>query len=351
MRCESRQQGRRQFLRLAGAGAIGLVLPLDRTRAAQSPREKPLRGIFPIAQTPFTESDKLDLDSLIEEVRFIDRGGVHGFVWPQLASEWETLSETERLEGAEAIARTGKNLRPAIVIGVQGPNAATAVKYAKHAAKVGADAIISLPPPNQGDPKALLDYYQEVGSATGLPLFVQAVGDMSVDSILEMYRNVPTLRYVKDEAGQPLARIRILREKSNEQLKVFSGSHGRTLIDEMIRGFSGSMPAASFADLYASAWDLWHDGKKREAIETFGNAALLIHEVSTYDEGMKYILYLRGVFKTYQLRGRGTRAAPAATPSAAALASGVMGNRTPLDDTAKQVLREILALMKPYLRA
>jgi 4-hydroxy-tetrahydrodipicolinate synthase len=174
---------------------------------------------------------------------------------------------------------------------------------------------------------------------------------MSVDSILEMYRNVPTLRYVKDETGQPLARIRILREKSNEQLKVFSGSHGRTLIDEMIRGFSGSMPAASFADLYASAWDLWHDGKKREAIETFGNAALLIHEVITYDEGMKYILYLRGVFKTYQLRGRGTRAAPAATPSAVALASGVMGNRTPLDDTAKQVLREILALMKPYLRA
>ena len=107
---------------------------------------KPLRGIFPVAQTPFTESNKLDLDSLIEEVRFIDRGGVHGFVWPQMASEWMTLSEAERLEGNEAIASTGKKLRPAIVIGVQAPNVATAVKYAKHAEKVGADAIISLPP-------------------------------------------------------------------------------------------------------------------------------------------------------------------------------------------------------------
>lgn len=36
--------------------------------------------------------------------------------------------------------------RPALVLGVQGPNADAAVRYAIHAKKVGADAIISLPP-------------------------------------------------------------------------------------------------------------------------------------------------------------------------------------------------------------
>ena len=41
---------------------------------------KPVRGIFPIAQTSFTESNKLDLDAVMEEVRFIDCGRVHGFV-------------------------------------------------------------------------------------------------------------------------------------------------------------------------------------------------------------------------------------------------------------------------------
>jgi dihydrodipicolinate synthase/N-acetylneuraminate lyase len=352
MRKEFPGKGRREFLQILSAGAMGLVIPPSCISAAQNARSKPLRGIFPIAQTPFTESNKLDLDSLVEELRFIDRGGVHGFVWPQLASEWETLTEAERLEGAEAIASTGKKLRPAIVIGVQGPTVLAAVKYAKHAEKVGADAIISLPPSNQKDPKALLEYYREVGSATELPVFVQAVGTLSVDLILEMYRNIPTLRYVKDEAGQPLARIRTLREKSNDQLKVFTGSHGRTLIDEMIRGFSGSMPAASFADIYASAWDLWHEGKEREALETFGNAAVLINEITAYDEGMKYILCLRGVFKTYQLRDREPRGAlPNGAPSAPMLASGKIGNRSLLDDTAKQVLRKILDLMKPYLRA
>lgn len=343
-------QPRRDFLVL-GASVLGLAVPAVRMFAARDTSAKPLRGIFPIAQTPFTESDKLDLDALVEEVRFIDRGGVHGFVWPQVASEWSTLTEAERLAGAEAVASAGKKLRPAIVIGVQGPTTAAAVKYARHAEKAGADAIISLPPANQGDAKAVLDYYKEVGNATGLPLFLQAVGDISVDTIIAMYKAIPTLRYVKDEAGQPMMRVAALRAQSGDQLKLFTGGHGRTLIDEMIRGYSGSMPAASFADIYAAAWDLWHEGKRREAVDTFGEAAILINEIGAYGaESLKYILFLRGVFKTYRMREQLATGSGAA-PSVAELASGSASSRAQLDETAKQVLRELLDLMKPYLKA
>src|SRR5438270_4001754 len=170
------------------AGAAAFVL----ARSASGATPKMLRGIFPIAQTPFTAANKLDVESLVEQVRFIDRGRVHGFVWPQIASEWTTLSESERLEGAEAIAAAGKNLRPAIVIGVQAADVATAVRYAKHAQKAGADAIISLPPAKQSDPAAILEDYRQIGGATDLPLFVQAVGNLSVDSILSMYHAIPT---------------------------------------------------------------------------------------------------------------------------------------------------------------
>jgi 4-hydroxy-tetrahydrodipicolinate synthase len=307
-------------------------------KASASPAAgaKRLTGIFPIAQTPFTASGKLDLDSLVEELRFIDRGGVHGFVWPQLASEWDTLTEDERLAGAEALGSAARKLRAALVLGVQGPSAAAAMNYAKHAEKVGADAVISLPPAGENDSKALLAWYKEIGGSTMLPLFVQAVGTMSVETLVEMYRAVPTLRYVKDEAGQPLQRIGPLREKTGDELKVFTGGHGRTLIDEMIRGFSGSMPAASFADVYAAAWDLWHEGRKKEAVGAFANAALLIHEIMAYEDGMKYILELRGVFRTHNLRERKSR---------------TTAQRFLLDDTGKRVLRELLQLMKPYLRA
>jgi dihydrodipicolinate synthase/N-acetylneuraminate lyase len=324
MTLRSRRIARRQFLQVMTVGAAGFA-------SARASGSKPLRGIFPIAQSPFTEANKLDLDCLAEQVRFLDRGHVHGCVWPQIASEWSTLTESERLAGAEAIVATGRKFRPAIVIGVQAPDVATAVKYAKHAAKQGADALISLPPAGAGAP-AVLEYYKTIGSATSLPLFAQAIGDLSVDQLIAMYKAVPTLRYVKDEAGQPLERIGPLREKSRDELKVFTGMHGRTMIEEMIRGFSGSMPAAGFADLYATAWDLWHEGKQREAVDTFGKAAVLIEEVLVYGtESLKYILCLRGVFKTYGTREK--------------------GKRTQLDEGAKKALAEIVELMKPYLRA
>lgn len=314
---------RREFF--AGCGAV--LLPWA---AAAQPGRKPLRGIFPIAQTPFTDSDKLDVEALVEQLRFIDRGRVHGFVWPQLASEWSSLTEGERLEGAEALLSVGRKLRPAIVIGVQGRSVEDAVRFARHAEKLGADAIISLPPPKAGT-AAQVAYYQEIGKATALPLFVQAVGDMSVAAILEMYRRTPTLRYIKDEAGQPLLRMAPLREGSGGELKIFTGSHGRTLIDEMMRGSSGSMPAASFADLYAAAWDLWHEGKRREAADMFGRASVLIGEIGAYGaESLKYILYLRGVFRTWRTREQAA---------------------SRLDETGKRVLREILDLLKPWLRA
>lgn len=330
---------RRAFLQTIG-GSAGLALFGDQRLAfASEGTPKPLRGIFPIAQTPFTGDNKLDLDSLAEEVRFINRGKVHGFVWPQLASEWETLSERERFDGAEVVASTGKRLTAAIVLGVQGPDTAAAVRYARHAEKVGADAVISLPPAQAKDPATILDYYKQIGNATQMPLFVQAVGDMSVELILEMYKAVPTLRYIKDEAGSPLMRFASLHGQTKGNLKVFTGGHGKTLIDEMMRGFSGTMPAASFADLYASAWNLWQEGKQNEAVAVFGNAAILINEVSAYPEGMKYILCKRGVFKNWRLRN-----------PVGGIAAGA--NDSPhLDDEAKRAIHRILELMKPYLTA
>jgi 4-hydroxy-tetrahydrodipicolinate synthase len=325
---------RRGFLQVFGASAFSFAAPPGGSAKA-------LRGVFPIAQTPFTEADKLDIDSLVEQLRFIDRGRVHGFVWPQLASEWSTLSEPERLEGAEALGAANKKLRPALVLGVQGTDVNAAVRYAKHAEKVGAAAIISLPPQNEKDPRAVAAFYKEVGKATELPLFVQAVGSLSVETLIGMFKEIPTFRYVKDEAGQPLFRIAQLRQQSGDQLKVFTGMHGKTMVDEMRRGFSGTMPAASFADLYAAAWDLWHEGKQKEAMEMFARVSMLVHEISLYGiESLKYILQLRGVFKMHRIRG----AAP--NPQAAAV-GGLSGS---LDEEGKQTIRQMMEFVKPWLR-
>ena len=341
-------RGRRDFLKLFGAGTLGLALP-GGFLFAQGSRPKPLRGIFPIAQTPFTAAGKLDVDGLVEEVKFVDRGGVHGFVWPQMVSEWLSLTEPERMLGMEAIASAGKKLKPAIVFGVQAADLATSLKLAKHAAAVGADAIISLPPSENLTPQQMLDYYKAIGTATKLPLFVQAVGDMDVNLIMSMYKAIPAMRYLKDEAGDVLSRIVQLTKMTSGDLKIMTGSHGRTLLEEMRIGSSGNMPVAAFGDLYAATWDLWHQGKHKEAMDMHGRTLLLLTEAGIYSgiEPFKYILYLRGVFKDYAARKVSTTGFAAATKAAAAGS----GPGRPLDDAGKRSLKETVDYLKPYFRA
>lgn len=331
------RSNRRVFLRALGAGTASLAV--SRFSPAAPVPGKPMAGVFPIGFSPFTEDNKLDLEGLAAQVKFCNRGGVHGFVWPQIASGWTTLTEKERLDGAEAILSAGKGGKTALVIGVQAPDMAAIMRYAKHAEKLGADGIISLPPSGMSDEKALLDFYQQVGRATPLPLFAQATGSMSVDLLIEMYKTIPMFRQVKDEAGDPLKRVTEIRQRSDGQLKVFSGFGVATMITEMELGFSGHCPYTNVADVYAAAYDLWHKGRKREAFDMFGRIQALssMMPINTMD-----ILIARGVLKP----GTKARTAP---PVPGAPASGG-GRRGPRAVTPEEIRQALKTYLEPYLK-
>ena len=339
----ARGPDRRLFLRILG-GACGLGLDGLRLSAAG---EKPLRGLFPIGLSPFTPDDRLDLEGLANEVKFCNRGGVHGFVWPQIASGWSTLTKKERLDGAEAILGTGKGGKTALVIGVQAAEMADVTEYAKHAEKLGADALISLPPPGVSDDKTLLGFYQQVGKLTPLPLFVQSQGSMSVDLVVELFKSVPTMRCVKDEAGDPLQRVTEIRKRTNDQLKVFSGMGVRTMITEMELGFSGHCPYPVLADVYAAAFDLWHSGKKPEAFAMFGRILAL----GSMGPVTGHIVFVaRGVFKPGT---QGRTGSPAALGSDTGPARGGRGGSggSPRPWGEKEIRDALDTYLKPYLRA
>jgi 4-hydroxy-tetrahydrodipicolinate synthase len=296
---------------------------------------KSLRGLFPTGQTPFTPDDKLDFDCLAAEVKFCNRASVPGFIWPQIASGWSTMSASERFAGAEAIIAAGKGGKTALVIGVQTQNndLAGAVAFAKHAAANGADAIISLPP--AGDDAALLSYYKAIGNATDLPLFVQTIGDMSVDLIVEMYRSIPTMRVVKDEAGDPLQRVTEIRRRTDDKIGVFAGKGVRIMIDEMQLGFAGYCPVVALADVYQQAFDLYEQGKRREAFDMFGRI-LAFDSIAHADQ---YLMVARGIFK------ENTRSRPMPGMGNPANKPAPMTERD-----KKLVLQALDTYLKPYLR-
>lgn len=294
------------------------------------------RGIFPIVATPYREDGAVDLDTLAEEVRFLHRAGVHGIVWPQLASEYALLQFEERIAGAESIVGAARGLRPKVVIGVQASDTPTAVRYAEHAKSIRPDAIIALPPRKDGqnefDLDAVADYYRAVAESAGLPMFMQSIGNMSVEYVSRLVREIPNLRFVKDEAGHTLTRLTEFRNLPEDGRPVaFTGGHGKTLLEEMARGSAGTMPAASWVDLYVRVWELWQAGNRREARDMFAKTLLFIAKAQAHGlPALSYVLHLRGVFPNWSVRNPKAR---------------------PLDEHAKEELRQTLAYLEPYLRA
>ena len=362
---------RRDFLQILGAGSLGLALagaaslraaePSAPAKPAPLPRpgRKQLRGLFPIGSTPFLEGDKLDFESLAAQVTFCNRGGVHGFVWPQIASGWTTLSEAERLAGTEAILATGKGGATTLVVGVQSKTGdlKEVERYAKHAVANGADAIVSLPLPGVSDEKVLLDYYQQVGKMTDLPLFVQTQENMSIDLVVEIFKTVRTARYLKDEAnpgGGALGRITEIRKRTNDEMKIFSGQGVRTMINEMELGFSGHCPIVALADVYAAAFDLWHAGRHQEAFDMFGRI-LAFNSMGT--SGRDTVMIARGIFKpTVKSRNAPLAAGVEVTPEPGAGGRGGRGGGGGQRPAGPAIdLEGIRAALnnylKPYLRA
>jgi dihydrodipicolinate synthase/N-acetylneuraminate lyase len=329
-------KGRRGFLKMLGGGALASALAFNRLSAAAKPGSKPMRGLFPIGSSPFTDSNQLDLECLAAEIKFLNRGGVHGVIWPQIASEWTTLSKQERLDGAEAMVAAGKGGKTAIAIGVQGPDMAAVLEYTRHADKIGADAICSLPPANVTDDNALFDYYQQIGTATGLPLFVQSQPfPMSMDLIVRMYQEIPSFRQIKDEAGDTLARITEIRTRTGDGVKVFTGNGVRNMINELMLGAQGYCPTVDLADIYAQAFDLWYAGKRSEAFDMFGRVLCFGSVSQTVGAPQKFVLVARGVFKNTRSRGGGGR----------------RGAGRPFDAEGEKTIRAALELLKPYMRA
>ncbi|MCE5307851.1 MAG: dihydrodipicolinate synthase family protein, partial [Acidobacteriales bacterium] len=155
---------RREFLASAAAAA------------APAASAKPLRGVFIILSTPYTDSKAVDYARLAAEVEFLDRAGAHGMVWPQMVSEFTKLTTEERLRGMEVLAKAARGRKPALVLGIQGPDTEAALAYARKAEELAPDAVIATPPARAESEDDARRYYAALAAAVRRPLFVQTTG-------------------------------------------------------------------------------------------------------------------------------------------------------------------------------
>jgi 4-hydroxy-tetrahydrodipicolinate synthase len=286
---------------LAAAGSAALFPRL----AARATPDKPLRGAFIILSTPYKLSKAVDYEDLAGEVDFLDRCGVQGMVWPQLASECTLLTKEERLRGMDVLAKAAKGKSPALVLGVQGDDTEAMLEFAWHAEKLGPDAMIAIPPQKAKSLDDYREYYRALCKMTKRPVFIQTSGgapgvEPTVEFIVDVAREFPNFGYIKEEHDPVIQRMKALDGRRPDPIKrVFGARYGAGWPYEMRLGFDGTITGgAMYADVYARLWNLHVQNKSEEKREVFSKLLLMLNLDQEIPGVRLYILKKRGVFKT-----------------------------------------------------
>lgn len=290
---------RRGWLETVGSAAL-----FSRPAAIAMP-EKPMQGAFMILSTPYTSSKAVDYEDLAGEVDFLDRCGVHGLVWPQMASELSKLTREERLRGMEVIAKAAKGRKPVLVLGVQGADTEAMLEYARHAERLGPDAMIAIPPTKAKSLDDYREYYRALCRTTKRPVFIQTSGgardvEPTVEFIIELAKELPNFGYIKEEHDPVIPRMRAeVAQRPDPIKRVFCASRGSGFLYEMRLGSDGVIiGGVPYADVFARLWNLHQQNKSEEQREVFSKLLLMLNLDGRIPGVRPYVLKKRGVFKT-----------------------------------------------------
>jgi 4-hydroxy-tetrahydrodipicolinate synthase len=182
--------------------------------------------------TPFDEKGRIAFGALEELVDWQIKQGIDFLVPCGTTGESATLSRDERKAVTAAVVRAA-NGRVPVVAGAGGNHTARAVFWAKDAAAVKADGILSVTPMyNKPSPDGLMRHFSAIAEATDLPMLVYNVPgrtaqDLDVDTILRL-SEIPHVVGLK-EASPNFGKIARLMAELPREFAVFSGDDSTAL--------------------------------------------------------------------------------------------------------------------------
>lgn len=276
------------------------------------------KGSSAIPLTPYLDNGNIDVRTLEKEIDFFCESGVGSICGPVNVSEFMTLTEEERRLMIEVPVKAAGG-RTCVIANVASPNIQTAVAYTEFAEKVGADAVIAMPPfVGDLDFEGVKDYFSAIAKSTSLPVMIQNMAfphiSISVDNLLELCALEPNISWVKQEVAPAPISVEALNAKRTPDVEgIMSGFSGLYSIQDYHNGATATIHAGEFADLVQRVWDLLDEGKTSEARKLHAALmpGLLMEGIYTW-QFCKYILKKRGIFKNCTVRNRGIPVSAAA---------------------------------------
>ncbi len=189
------------------------------------------RGSFTALVTPFRDG-ALDEKAFRGLVDWQIAEGTHGLVPVGTTGESPTLSHDEHHQVIEWCVDQAAGRVP-VIAGAGSNNTAEAVGFAKHAERVGADAVLVVTPYyNKPTQEGLYQHFKAISEAMSLPIFIynipsRSVIDMSVETMSRLYE-LDNIVGVKDATAN-LARVSLQRQALGSDFIQLSGEDATAL--------------------------------------------------------------------------------------------------------------------------
>ncbi len=183
------------------------------------------KGSIPALVTPFRNGE-LDVEALRTLVEWHVGEGSHGLVPVGTTGESPTLSHEEHERVIEEVVRAASGRIP-VIAGAGSNNTVEAIRFMRHAEKVGADAALVVTPYyNKPTQRGLIAHFTALHDCCTLPIIIYNIPgrsaiDMLPETMAELAR-LPRIIGVKDATGD-LARVSLQRMLCGKDFIQLSG--------------------------------------------------------------------------------------------------------------------------------
>jgi dihydrodipicolinate synthase/N-acetylneuraminate lyase len=213
-------------------------------------RPNDLSGVHVALTTPFDPATgAVDLAALEAHCTWLLDQGITGLVPNGSLGEYESLDGDERRAVVETVARAVSG-RGKLIVGVSAPSWRIAGQHARHAAELGADALMLLPPTNHLPTRAeLSDHYRSVAQYAVPIIVYNNPFSTRIDLTPELIADLALIEGVagvKEFSGD-VRRVAEIAERAPD-LQILCGADDLALESAVmgatgwIGGFTGALP-------------------------------------------------------------------------------------------------------------
>ena len=273
---------------------------------------KPIHGVLPVVQTPFTESDEIDFTAFARQVDWAFAQGASG-VGTGMVSEISKLTTREKSELTQRLPELADG-RGAVFVSVGAECTKQAVENAQAAATAGCDTVMAVPPMTTAVSSVQLkDYFRAIADSMELPLIVQdasgyvgqAIPLSVCQELLSEYG--PDKILFKPEAAPIGSNLSALRDATGGQAKILEGSGGIFLVDSFRRGIVGTIPGMDLLDGIVALWNALKAGADDKIYRlAFPISSLVALQMQAGLDGFlaieKHLLVKRGLMEAARRR-------------------------------------------------